>query len=255
MNGAMGGQATAFKPCFIIPIFNHDPEAVVLKLTEYPHPLILVDDGSAPEFQQRIVDVCTNHAATLVRYEKNGGKGFAVKTALKEALRQGFSHAFQIDADMQHDLQAIDGFLACSQEMPEKLISGYPKFDTSVPTARKIGRYATHIWVWINTCSLQIMDTMCGFRIYPLREMEQVLQRHSLGNRMDFDIDVMVQFFRSGHQIHFLPCAVNYPEDGKSHFQPFADNVRISLMHARHFFTLPLWWWRRLVASRNKKAV
>jgi hypothetical protein len=37
-----------------------------------------------------------------------------------------------------------------------------------VPKGRLYGRYATHVWIWINTLSFEIRDSMCGYRVYPL---------------------------------------------------------------------------------------
>lgn len=45
------------------------------------------------------------------------------------------------------------------------MICGYPLFDESVPKGRLYARYLTHVMVWINSLSLQIRDSMCGFRV------------------------------------------------------------------------------------------
>src|SRR6185295_10895949 len=74
----------------------------------------------------------------------------------------------QIDADGQHDAPDIPKFLARARAKPGAVICGVPVYDESVPMGRLVGRYATHVWVWINSLSLEIRDSMCGFRVYPL---------------------------------------------------------------------------------------
>ena len=88
----------------------------------------------------------------------------------------------------------------------------------------------------IETLGLQIKDTMCGFRVYPLAAYDQLAQQQSLGKRMDFDIEVMVRLYWQGCNVQFIPTKVIYPEEGLSHFRAFEDNVLISWMHTRLCF-------------------
>ena len=122
------------------------------------------------------------------------------------------------------------------RQYPADLISGRPQYDASVPKARHYGRYITHVWVWIETLSTQIIDSMCGFRSYPLRKTLDSIGRKVPGSRMDFDTDIMVRMYWAGSTIRFLEVAVIYPENGISHFDVRLDNIRISLMHTRLFF-------------------
>jgi predicted LPLAT superfamily acyltransferase len=126
-----------------------------------------------------------------------------------------------------------------------------------VPRARLYGRYATHVWVWINTLSLEIRDTMCGFRVYPLRETMALLARGALPPRMDFDTEVMVRLHWRGVRFVAVPTRVTYPVGGRSHFRLLDDNLRISWMHTRLFggmlLRLPMLLWRK-VAGRSEGA-
>jgi hypothetical protein len=118
-----------------------------------------------------------------------------------------------------------------------------------VPRSRLYGRYATHVWVWINTLSLDIRDSMCGFRMYPLASLLPLLERTRIGARMDFDSDVIVRLHWRGVPVRNQPTRVTYPQDGISHFRLWRDNVRISALHARLFVGMlwrsPLLLWRK----------
>ncbi|PMM08149.1 acyltransferase [Vibrio kanaloae] len=231
-------KESSYKACFLIPCFNHGATmpAVVSSLHHFELPIIIVDDGSELTTKQFLAPLAENSNVTLVTLEQNQGKGGAVKAGIKKAQQLGFSHAIQIDADGQHDLEALPALVEASQAKPQRLISGQPVYDDSVPKARLYGRYATHIWVWIETLSLSIKDSMCGFRAYPIDKTQTVLNKYDVGSRMDFDIEILVRLYWEGCDIDFVETRVIYPENGISHFDALWDNVKISWMHTRLFF-------------------
>lgn len=239
------------KPCAVIPVYNHEAAvpAVVADLRAAGLPCVLVDDASSPACAAVLEQLASQDEVFLVRLPVNQGKGGAVMAGLREASRLGFSHALQVDADGQHDLSDISRFLEQSREHPQALICGYPQYDASVPKGRLYARYLTHVWVWINSLSLQIPDSMCGFRVYPLPPTLALIDRVSLGKRMDFDPEVLVRLSWRNQPMRWLPTRVHYPQDGLSHFRLFHDNALISKMHTKLFFGMllraPVILWRR----------
>ena len=229
---------TIFHPCFLIPCYNHGKTvaAVIDALAAYDFPVIIVDDGSNRETQILLAEQAKRDHVTLVTLTTNQGKGGAVIAGIEEAFRQSFTHTIQIDADGQHDLDALPSLIAEAKANPTSLISGCPVYDESVPKSRLYGRYATHVWVWIETLSMSIKDSMCGFRAYPVGQTIKVLSRNNIGKRMDFDIEILVRMYWDDCDIRFIDTKVVYPEDGLSHFDALWDNVKISAMHTRLFF-------------------
>ena len=227
------------KICALIPFYNH-PDAigfVVDQLLTYDLHIIIVDDGSTLEAKQSLIPLLQSPKVTLVTRPNNGGKGAAVITGMREALNLGYTHVMQVDADGQHDLSKIPDLRSLSLRFPEKIISGMPVYDDSVPTSRKLWRYATHILVWIHTLSLEIQDSMCGFRIYPLRKTLSVIDSvEKFGQRMDFDIEILVRSHWADLHTIQLAVGVRYPLDGVSHFQLFNDNFLITKLHIKLFF-------------------
>ncbi|WP_421213757.1 glycosyltransferase family 2 protein [Aeromonas dhakensis] len=223
-------------PCLLIPCYNHaGPLAAVLaRLAEFKLPCLLVDDGSEPVAAAALDALAAQYPwVSLLRHPHNQGKGGAVMTGLRRAHELGFSHALQVDADGQHDLADLPALLAEARQHPAALVSGRPLYDDSVPKGRLYGRYITHVWVWIETLSFAIKDSMCGFRVYPLASTCALLERVALGRRMDFDTEVMVRLHWAGVPMRFVPTRVIYPVDGRSHFRLFRDNLDISWMHTR----------------------
>ncbi len=229
-----------FKPAILIPVYNHEKAigTILMEALNYEYPVLLVDDGSDAECHDVLLSLREENAerAMLLRLEKNSGKGAAVKAGFRELQRLGYSHALQIDADGQHDLSDLPSFIASGEADQGALITGHPKYDETVPMARYYSRYLTHIWVWINTLSFEIKDTMCGFRLYPLKPITEMLNNESCGDRMSFDTEVMVRWHWQGGNIVNISTRVHYPIDGISHFDAWHDNLRISGMHARLFF-------------------
>ncbi len=229
-----------YQPCFLIPCYNHGSTiaAVVSSLDPFLLPFIIVDDGSNDETKQALTQVAQQENVTLVTLAENSGKGGAVMAGIRKANELGYSHVVQIDADGQHDIEALPNLLAKSKAQPNHLISGQPVYDESVPKSRLYGRYATHIWVWIETLSFAIKDSMCGFRAYPVEKTVSVLNKYDIGTRMDFDIEILVRMYWEGVEIDFVETRVIYPEGGISHFDALWDNVKISWMHTRLFFSM-----------------
>jgi glycosyltransferase involved in cell wall biosynthesis len=158
----------SFAPCIVIPIYNHRDAigATVANLSVHGLPLFIVDDGSDEATQHVLAALRQQYAGKLklIRLPVNGGKGAAVMAGLRAALEAGFTHGLQIDADGQHDAADVPRFIDAARAEPGAVILGRPVYDESVPKSRLYGRYLTHVWVWIETLSLTIRDSMCGFR-------------------------------------------------------------------------------------------
>ena len=225
--------------CVVIPVYNHHHKLkeLLTAIAEHGLPVLLIDDGSEPASAELI-----GHAAAafdfvkLTRLPENRGKGGAVKAGLLLAQEQGFSHALQVDADYQHDIGDFPQFIAQSKQHPQAMICGVPVYDESVNKKRLYARYLTHVWVWINTLSTAIKDSMCGYRVYPLETTNRLIERAALGDRMNFDTEVLVKLHWQGVRIINVPTAVKYHPDVPSNFRVFQDNVGISWMHTKLFF-------------------
>ncbi|WP_340122266.1 glycosyltransferase family 2 protein [Methylobacter svalbardensis] len=228
------------KPCIIIPVYNHEAAIshVLAKLKNFGIPTILVNDGSSTLCTQVLADCVEREPdwLTLIHRLENGGKGAAVLDGFKAAVALGFSHALQIDADGQHEANDIPAFLEAGAQHPDALILGRPLFDKTAPKSRVFGRAMTNLWVWINTLSFEIADSMCGFRLYPLAAVARLIGVTHMAKRMDFDIDILVRLYWQGIDVVNIPTRVNYPYDGVSHFKLWRDNLMISTAHAKLFF-------------------
>ena len=229
--------SASFAPCVLIPCYNHGAmlASVLARLVPFNLPVIVVDDGSDARTKQHIAALDAPQLRVLT-LPHNQGKGAAVIAGLRAAAAAGFSHALQLDADGQHQVEDTPRMLTEAERYPHCLISGQPQYDASIPKSRLYGRYITHFWVWVETLSFSLKDSMCGFRVYPLAASLELCDRRPIGQRMDFDTEIMVRLYWQGTPSRFIRTRVTYPPSGVSHFDALHDNLRISWMHTRLFF-------------------
>lgn len=242
-----------FAACAVIPVYDHERAigAVVAGVLAHGIHVLLVDDGCSAACAAELRRLNEgNPQVSLVVHDNNRGKGAAVITGMRAARLRGFTHALQIDADGQHTLADVGRFVDDARAHPDSLICGYPLFDASIPAVRFYGRYLTHAMVWLETLSFDIRDSMCGFRLYPLREVEALLAHAGVGSRMDFDTEIIVRLHWRGVPMRWIGTRVSYPADGVSHFRMFFDNVRMTSLHLRlacgMLLRLPMLLWRKV---------
>lgn len=222
---------------FIIPVYRHARalEGVIKNVLAYNLPIIVVDDGNPPEEKTILESIAKKYATvTLISLSKNGGKGRAFTAGVKKAIQDGFSHAFQVDADGQHDTSACAAFISASNEQPNAVICGFPLYDETVPPERKSGREFSNKWARFVSLNKNIKDVLCGFRIYPLEPYKKILRAHTyINGRMGFDPEILVRLLWKGVPLVNKEVRVSYPSDGISNFRMVKDNIGISFTFAR----------------------
>ena len=242
-----------FSPCILIPVYRHGKACseVVDSIVQYGIPIILVDDGNDSETKNYLSQIKEKHGGVeIVVRAKNGGKGAAFASGVIFAKNAGYSHILQVDADGQHDSAKIPFFIEKARENPKKMICGYPEYDESAPNHRKNGHKFANAWCAIITWGNKIVDSMCGFRLYPVEPIFRFVTKKFYDRRMGFDIEILLQLILSGVDVEFYPVKVTYPSDGISNFHAFRDNVRISWVFTKLFLKMilmsPVLLWRKI---------
>lgn len=223
-------------PCVIIPIYNnHDTIRTVVESVGALHlSCLIVDDGSDEVTQRALRDIDSAFSwVEIIRRPNNGGKGAAMRDGFSIAQNRGYTHAIQIDADGQHNVADIPRFLDEARRAPDALILASPLFDDDAPVTRRYGRLITVFFVWIETLSTEIKDTLCGFRCYPLAPVMRCYERVDIGSGMVFDTKIAVHLYWQGVPVRNVATKIFYAEGGMSHFDYVGDNLKISWMHAK----------------------
>jgi glycosyltransferase involved in cell wall biosynthesis len=223
----------------LIPSYNTG-ELVVRTVKEAVarwNPVWVVVDGSTDGSAELLEALAREERGLRVFVlPENRGKGAAVLHGLREARRQGFSHALTMDADGQHPAALIGTFMAASQRRPEALVLGRPVFDASAPLLRVRGRRVSNWWANLETLWLGIDDSLYGFRVYPVAPLAEIMERTIWMRRFDFDVEAAVRLVWRGMPVINIDAPVKYlgkDEGGVSHFRYVRDNVLLAGMHSR----------------------
>lgn len=227
------------KYCMVVPHYKHEIlfAKFLPKLAELALPCIVVDDGSDSASVEQLEELLQAHPNFhLVKHQTNRGKGASVITGCYHASAMGFTHVLQLDADGQHNIEDAEKLLKYSEVHSSSIISGKPYFDASAPKARVYGRKITDFWVAIETLSFKVKDGLCGFRVYPIKEIEHLFDNYYLGPRMDFDPELLVKAVWANIDVHFIPTKVIYHENTVSHFHYLRDNLMLVKLHTRLMF-------------------
>jgi glycosyltransferase involved in cell wall biosynthesis len=223
-------------PCLLIPIYNHgDAIAGVLRpLANLSLPALVVDDGS-DDATRRALDELGRELpwVEVERLPDNRGRGAALRRGYLWAAERRFSHVVQLDADGQHDPADVPRFLEAARRYPDAMVLGTPIFDASAPASRVYGRQLSRLIVWAETLSRAVDDPLCGFRCLPLEPTVRLIRRVRLGDRMEFDPELVVRLVWEGVPVVNLATRVRYFHGGLSHFDFAHDNVRIARTYLR----------------------
>ena len=102
-------------PLIVIPAYNSNNSINILikKIIDQTDVKILViDDGSIDK-----INIKNKNAAILIRNNKNKGKVYVIKKAIKYALENYFTHLLIIDSDLQHDPKHVNEFLELDRDI------------------------------------------------------------------------------------------------------------------------------------------
>ena len=223
-------QFEQLKVCVIIPTYNNESSlaGVITGVAAYTTHIILVNDGSTDHTKAIAESISF---VQLISYERNVGKGWAIRKAFDYASEKGYEYAITIDSDGQHfgkDLPVfIDKLLA---ERNAIIIGARNMNQANVPGGSSFGNKFSNFWFMIET-GISSPDTQSGFRLYPLEPLKKV---QFFSNRYEFEIEVLVRLAWKGVKVKSVPITVYYaPKEVRvSHFRPYMDFFRISVLHA-----------------------
>lgn len=219
----------SLRACVIIPTYNNaDTLAGVIEdISRYSDHIIVVNDGSTDNTPEIIR---TFPAIQLVGYKKNQGKGWALRQAFTYAIGKGYQYAITIDSDGQHFAKDLPLFLNKIEEDPNTLIIGARNMNqASVPGGSSFGNKFSNFWFKVET-GISSPDTQSGYRLYPLDPLKKM---HFFTRKYEFEIEVLVRAAWKGVKVQSVPVTVYYApkEERVSHFRPFKDFFRISVLN------------------------
>ncbi|MFT3826168.1 MAG: DUF2062 domain-containing protein [Chitinophagaceae bacterium] len=217
------------KTCVLIPTYNNAATvgAVIADVSAYTNNIIVVNDGSTDNTADILA---TFSQIQLVGYPKNKGKGWALRQGLAKAIELGYHYAISIDSDGQHFAKDLPVFLEKLEQEPNAVIIGARNMDqASVPGKSSFGNKFSNFWFKVET-GITSPDTQSGYRLYPLLILKGM---RFITRKYEFEIEVLVRAAWKGAGIVSVPVTVYYaPKETRvSHFRPFKDFTRISILN------------------------
>jgi glycosyltransferase involved in cell wall biosynthesis len=241
--------------CAIIPTYNnsHSIKAVIDDVLQYVADVIVVNDGATDSTSVILASITS---VTVIGYNHNRGKGYALKQGFKRAVSLGFRYAITIDSDGQHSGSDISQFLDKIQQYPDSLIVGSRLLrQANMPGGNTFANNFSNFWFRLQT-GLKLPDTQSGFRLYPLYKITTI---RLITNRYEGELELLVRASWNGIHVCDVAISVYYPplDERVSHFRPFWDFFRISILNT--FLTIialgyiyPVKWISRLYKSGKK---
>lgn len=213
----------------LIPTYNNAGtlEEVVKGALSYTSHVIVVNDGATDHTSAILEKYPAIHK---VSYSPNRGKGIALRRGFEYALTQGYDYVITMDADGQHFASDLPGMLEKINTHPETLVIGARNLNQeNMPGKNSFANKFSNFWFYVET-GLKAPDTQSGYRLYPLRRMGRT---RWWCTKYEFEIEVLVRSAWKGVKIDWTPVKVYYPpaEERISHFRPFQDFSRISVLN------------------------
>lgn len=216
----------------LLPAYN--PNIMMLKtlreLKAEGFGILVVNDGSAKEFAELFVEA--EKYAVVLSYEKNMGKGFALKYGMQK-IGEFFPEAKRFitaDADGQHSTEDIVDIRE-KMRSGDDFILGTRDFKGNTPLRSRVGNSMSRLVFAVST-GHYLSDNQSGLRGFDMCHVPWMAR--VAGNRYEYEMNVLMTAVRQKIRIRTVPIKTIYIDDNRSsHFNPIRDTLRI---HKNMFF-------------------
>jgi len=205
----------------IIPAYNEEtrlPDTLnkvgsFLGTQSYSHEVLIVNNNSTDRTEEIIKDYCSRYPAMQGLFEKNPGKGAAVRCGMLQA--QG-EFVFMCDADLSMPIEELVNFLPpklegidisiASREAPGAIRYNEPHFR----------HFGGRMMNWLIQLFILpgLNDTQCGFKCFS-KEAAKDLFNHQTLLGWSFDIELIYIARQRGYKIQEIPIPWYYHQESK----------------------------------------
>ena len=223
-------KITDLNVCILIPTYNNERtlKRVIDGVLAITNQVIVVNDGSTDSSSTILKSYSQ---IEQIHFPVNKGKGVALREGFKKASSLGYDYAITIDSDGQHFPSDIQNFINALETSSNKgilLIGARNMNQEGVPGKSSFGNKFSNFWFWFET-GIKLEDTQSGFRLYPLNCIKNT---SFYTTKFEFEIEVIVKSAWRGVTVKNIPIQVLYDENERvSHFRPFKDFTRISILN------------------------
>ena len=186
--------------------------------------VLVIDDGSGSDFDAVFED--TEKYAVVKRYEKNRGKGGALKYgfSLVKELFPDAKFVITADADGQHTPEDISK-VAEKVESAGGLVLGSREFAGNVPLRSAFGNGLTKV-VFKIASGVKVKDTQTGLRAFGVEYLKEFSELK--GDRYEFEMTQLMYAAKMRIPISEVVIETIYENGNEtSHFNPIKDSLKI----------------------------
>ncbi len=188
--------------------------------------MIVVNDGSSDDTGK----VAEESGVRVVTFEKNRGKGLALRTGFQYARSMEARWIMTIDGDLQHDPRHIPEFIQMASRGSFDLIIGARRRgESDMPWDRRFSNWSTSLLLRLIT-GRRIEDAQCGFRLFRAALLDGVSLRC---RRYDFETEYLLSMIRKGARIGWVPISTLY-KGGSSSIRRLPDTMRFLRVVGRY---------------------
>ena len=215
----------------VVPAYN--PGEIIIDVIErarnHADTVVIVDDGCDAENRTHL-ECCSHHpGVSLLRHERNCGKGFALMTGIAhciDRMRAG-DYVLTMDSDGQHEPEDIAKFRALLIERTDVHFALGQRLDTrTMPVKSRIGNGVATALYRLRT-GTSIQDTQTGMRLLSKPFAQRVYDEVRPG-RYETEMDMLILAAQSLAKIDSVEIRTIYL-DGNSatQFRALTDSWRV----------------------------
>ncbi len=190
--------------CAVIPFYNEKQtlKNIVNKTLNFVDEVIAVNDGSTDGSCDELNGI---EKVSVINFDKNCGKGVALKAGFYESVKQNFDFTVTIDADLQHDPTYIP--LLLKETDAYDIVIGNRLNDLkTMPLHRRLSNKITS-YLLSKKLKVKIEDSQCGFRAYRTN-IPAMLQTKF--NGFEAESEILVRAVRNNMTIGFVDIPTIY---------------------------------------------
>lgn len=201
---------------------------------------VVVDDGSsddtARQAESAAGDVAGGNRCTVLRHERNMGKGAALLTGFRYLMEKvkDVPAVITLDGDGQHDPSLIPQFREAFQSQGAELVYGNRMSNPGRMPWHRRQLNAISSRLVSGACGQPVFDSQCGYRLYSTSLLAQTIDRAQT-RRYELETELLVEACRRGFRVAPVPIPSVYSKEssGLSHHN-LADVLRIGKLLLRY---------------------
>lgn len=213
---------------YVALIPSYEPNERLLKiideLLDSNFEVILVNDGSNKSYDEIFSKV--NKKAHYLSYDKNHGKGYALKTGLKY-IKENYKDVVVVtmDSDGQHTVKDAHNLCEIVRNKDNTILLGKRIRSKKTPFKSRVGNGITRVFYRLST-GVSIYDTQTGLRAFKSDLIDFLLTVE--GNRFEYEMNMLMVAPKNKIKLEEEVIETIYEDNNSgTHFHPIKDSYLV----------------------------